>query len=64
MGERAAKGFGMPILEVGGNNAYREKETGGGRENGSDAWKAYMRQTRAIDYGHALPLVQGVAFNV
>ena len=42
-----------------------EKETGGGRESGSDAWKAYMRrQTSAINYGNALPLAQGVKFDI
>ena len=42
-----------------------EKETGGGRESGSDAWKAYMRrQTATINYSDALPLAQGIAFNV
>ena len=42
-----------------------EKETGGGRESGSDAWKAYMRrQTSAVNYGRALPLAQGVRFDV
>jgi aldehyde dehydrogenase (NAD+) len=42
-----------------------EKETGGGRESGSDAWKAYMRrQTNAINFGRALPLAQGVRFDV
>ncbi len=42
-----------------------EKETGGGRESGSDAWKAYMRrQTNAINYGRSLPLAQGVTFDV
>ena len=40
-----------------------EKETGGGRESGSDAWKAYMRrQTNTINYSHALPLAQGIKF--
>jgi aldehyde dehydrogenase (NAD+) len=40
-----------------------EKETGGGRESGSDAWKAYMRrQTVVINYGSELPLAQGIAF--
>lgn len=40
-----------------------EKETGGGRESGSDAWKAYMRrQTCTINYGNSLPLAQGVVF--
>ena len=42
-----------------------EKETGGGRESGSDAWKAYMRrQTSAVNYGRTLPLAQGVRFDV
>jgi aldehyde dehydrogenase (NAD+) len=42
-----------------------EKETGGGRESGSDSWKAYMRrQTTAINYGHSLPLAQGVKFEI
>jgi aldehyde dehydrogenase (NAD+) len=42
-----------------------EKETGGGREAGSDAWKAYMRrQTNTVNWGTALPLAQGVEFDV
>ena len=42
-----------------------EKETGGGRESGSDAWKAYMRrQTATINYSTELPLAQGVRFDV
>ena len=42
-----------------------EKETGGGRESGTDAWKAYMRrQTNTINYGDSLPLAQGVEFDV
>ena len=42
-----------------------EKETGGGRESGSDAWKAYMRRaTNTINYGATLPLAQGVKFDV
>jgi aldehyde dehydrogenase (NAD+) len=42
-----------------------EKETGGGRESGSDAWKAYMRrQTNTINYGSSLPLAQGIKFSV
>ena len=42
-----------------------EKETGGGRESGSDAWKAYMRRaTNTINYGRSLPLAQGVTFDV
>jgi aldehyde dehydrogenase (NAD+) len=40
-----------------------EKETGGGREAGSDAWRAYMRrQTNTINWGSELPLAQGVKF--
>jgi aldehyde dehydrogenase (NAD+) len=40
-----------------------EKETGGGRESGSDAWKAYMRrQTNTINYSRELPLAQGIKF--
>jgi aldehyde dehydrogenase (NAD+) len=40
-----------------------EKETGGGRESGSDSWRAYMRRaTNTINYGHDLPLAQGVDF--
>ncbi len=42
-----------------------EKETGGGRESGSDAWKAYMRRaTNTINYGNALPLAQGIRFEI
>jgi len=42
-----------------------EKETGGGRESGSDAWKAYMRrQTNTINYGKELPLAQGIKFDI
>ena len=42
-----------------------EKETGGGREAGSDSWKAYMRrQTCTINWGNELPLAQGVEFKV
>ena len=42
-----------------------EKETGGGRESGSDAWKAYMRrQTCTLNYGSELPLAQGIKFDV
>lgn len=42
-----------------------EKETGGGRESGSDAWKAYMRrQTNTINYGTQLPLAQGIKFEL
>jgi L-aminoadipate-semialdehyde dehydrogenase len=42
-----------------------EKETGGGREAGSDSWKAYMRRaTNTINYSHDLPLAQGIRFDV
>jgi aldehyde dehydrogenase (NAD+) len=42
-----------------------EKETGGGRESGSDAWKVYMRrQTNTINYSNALPLAQGIKFDI
>lgn len=42
-----------------------EKETGGGRESGSDAWKAYMRrQTCTVNYGAELPLAQGISFDL
>ena len=42
-----------------------EKETGGGRESGSDAWKHYMRrQTVTVNHGSALPLSQGIEFQV
>jgi aldehyde dehydrogenase (NAD+) len=42
-----------------------EKDTGGGRESGSDAWKAYMRRmTSAVNYGSTLPLAQGIRFDV
>jgi aldehyde dehydrogenase (NAD+) len=42
-----------------------EKETGGGREAGSDSWKAYMRRaTNTVNYGRTLPLAQGVRFDL
>ncbi|WP_151634555.1 L-piperidine-6-carboxylate dehydrogenase [Noviherbaspirillum aerium] len=42
-----------------------EKETGGGRESGSDAWRAYMRRaTNTVNYSHALPLAQGISFDI
>ena len=44
---------------------YEEKETGGGREAGSDSWKAYMRrQTCTLNWSPELPLAQGVSFDV
>jgi aldehyde dehydrogenase (NAD+) len=40
-----------------------EKDTGGGRESGSDAWRAYMRrQTNTLNWGRELPLAQGIKF--
>jgi aldehyde dehydrogenase (NAD+) len=42
-----------------------EKETGGGRESGSDAWKSYMRRaTNTVNYGRDLPLAQGIVFDI
>jgi aldehyde dehydrogenase (NAD+) len=42
-----------------------EKETGGGRESGSDAWKVYMRrQTNTVNFGNTLPLAQGIKFDI
>jgi aldehyde dehydrogenase (NAD+) len=42
-----------------------EKETGGGRESGSDAWKSYMRrQTNTVNYSRELPLAQGITFDI
>ena len=42
-----------------------EKETGGGRESGSDSWRAYMRrQTNTVNYGSDLPLAQGIRFDI
>ena len=42
-----------------------EKDTGGGRESGSDAWKAYMRRvTTTINYSSELPLAQGIKFDL
>lgn len=42
-----------------------EKETGSDRESGSDAWKAYMRRaTNTVNYSKALPLAQGVSFDI
>ena len=42
-----------------------EKETGGGRESGSDSWRAYMRRaTNTVNYSRDLPLAQGIKFEV
>ncbi len=54
--------IGTSGAEIGGA-CGGEKETGGGRESGSDSWKAYMRrQTNTINYSNALPLAQGIKF--
>jgi aldehyde dehydrogenase (NAD+) len=56
--------IGTSSAEIGGAFGG-EKETGGGRESGSDSWKAYMRrQTNTINYGKELPLAQGIEFNI
>ncbi len=55
--------FGTTGAEIGGAFGG-EKETGGGREAGSDAWQAYMRrQTNTINWGTSLPLAQGIQFD-
>ena len=42
-----------------------EKDSGGGRESGSDAWKAYMRrQTNTINFSNQVPLAQGINFKI
>ncbi len=56
--------IGTSGAEIGGSFGG-EKETGGGRESGSDAWKGYMRrQTNTINYGTSLPLAQGIKFEI
>ena len=56
--------IGTSGAEVGGAFGG-EKDTGGGREAGSDSWKAYMRrQTNTINWGRDLPLAQGIRFNI
>ena len=60
----ASVNIGTSGAEIGGAFGG-EKETGGGRESGSDAWKVYMRrQTNTINYSDALPLAQGIKFTV
>ena len=61
---------GIAIVNIGTSGAELggafggEKETGGGRESGSDSWKAYMRrQTNTINYSDDLPLAQGIKFD-
>ncbi|MHB8634102.1 MAG: aldehyde dehydrogenase family protein [Thermoplasmatota archaeon] len=65
----AGSDCGMANVNVGTSGAEiggafgGEKQTGGGREAGSDSWKQYMRRlTSAINYGHELPLAQGIQF--
>ena len=54
----------MARAEIGGAFGG-EKDTGGGRESGSDAWKVYMRrQTNTINYSDSLPLAQGIKFDL
>ena len=67
----AGSDCGMANVNVGTSGAEiggafgGEKETGGGRESGSDSWKAYMRrQTQTLNFSGALPLAQGVRFEV
>jgi aldehyde dehydrogenase (NAD+) len=56
--------IGTSGAEVGGAFGG-EKDTGGGREAGSDSWKAYMRrQTNTINWSRDLPLAQGIRFNI
>ena len=58
----ASINIGTSGAEIGGAFGG-EKETGGGRESGSDAWKVYMRrQTNTINWGDELPLAQGIKF--
>lgn len=55
---------GQIVREIGGAFGG-EKETGGGRESGSDAWKGYMhRQTNTINWGKEFPLAQGIKFEI
>jgi aldehyde dehydrogenase (NAD+) len=56
--------FGSSGADIGGGFGG-EKETGGGRESGSDAWRTYMRRTtNTVNYSRELPLAQGVKFDV
>jgi acyl-CoA reductase-like NAD-dependent aldehyde dehydrogenase len=60
VGQVVAARLGRSILELGG-----EKDTGGGREAGSDAWKSCMRrQTCTINWSGILPLAQGIEFEL
>ena len=60
----ASVNIGTSGAEIGGAFGG-EKDTGGGRESGSDAWKAYMRrQTVTINWSRELPLAQGIQFDL
>ena len=60
----ASVNIGPSGAEIGGAFGG-EKETGGGRESGSDAWRAYMRrQTNTINYSDSMPLAQGIKFDL
>ena len=64
LGYCCGHGPGSSGAEIGGAFGG-EKETGGGRESGSDAWKGYMRRaTNTVNYSTELPLAQGVRFDV
>lgn len=59
------KAAGLSEAQITGGAFGGEKETGGGRESGSDAWRRYMRrQTNTVNYSAELPLAQGVKFEV
>ena len=62
----AGSDCGIANVNIGTSGAFGgEKETGGGRESGSDSWKQYMRrQTNTINYTKQLPLAQGVHFDL
>jgi hypothetical protein len=62
--KRGTTRCGIVNVNIGPSGAFGgEKETGGGREAGSDAWKAYMRRvTTTVNYSRDLPLAQGIRF--
>jgi aldehyde dehydrogenase (NAD+) len=65
MASAGASGGDHGIQFSGGGAFGGEKQTGGGRESGSDAWKAYMRRvTNTVNYSTELPLAQGIEFEV
>ena len=62
--EKETHGYITSGAEVGGAFGG-EKDTGGGRESGSDSWKVYMRrQTSTVNFGTELPLAQGIKFDI